>query len=359
MSAHSSASVRPPAPAISIGATNSWLLKPVASTITSASRSRPPARTPRRRDRLDALGDELDVRPRERRVPVVGEHDPLAAGVVAGVTRSRSAGSLMPRRMLNRPARLGQLQQPQVAGHGVGEELVEVEDRRAVEALQRREALEQRLRARRVGVVELRERPAGRALVDGERRDLVRDRGHDLDGAAARPDHGHALARQRHVVAPLRGVERGPGERRQPRQRWDARLRELPAGGDQDVGRDASRRWSRAPSAPRPSAPSAPRSTAAPRRPSAARRPPRRPGSRPAARSGATTRVRRERELVQVRRDVARRARIRVVVPDAAEPLAALEQRRRPCGRRAAAARRRRRHRSRHRRSPPKACAGP
>ena len=39
-SAHSSASVRPPAPAISIGATKPCVLKPVASTSTSAGRSR-------------------------------------------------------------------------------------------------------------------------------------------------------------------------------------------------------------------------------------------------------------------------------------------------------------------------------
>jgi len=38
-------------------------------------------------------------------------------------------------------------------------------------------------------------------------------------------------------------------------------------------------------------------------------------------------RVRRERELIQVRRHVAPRAGIRVVVPDAADPLAALEHR--------------------------------
>ena len=43
----------------------------------------------------------------------------------------------------------------------VVQELVDVEVRRAVEPLQRREALEQRLRARRVGEVELRDRPAG------------------------------------------------------------------------------------------------------------------------------------------------------------------------------------------------------
>ena len=62
-SAHSSASVRPPAPTISIGATKPWVLKPVASTSTSAGRSVPSAvRIPAGVTSAIRSVDELDVR---------------------------------------------------------------------------------------------------------------------------------------------------------------------------------------------------------------------------------------------------------------------------------------------------------
>ena len=60
--AHASPSVRPPAPAISIGATKPWDSKPVARTSTSAGRSAPSAvRMPAGVTSAIALGHQLDV----------------------------------------------------------------------------------------------------------------------------------------------------------------------------------------------------------------------------------------------------------------------------------------------------------
>ena len=136
-------------------------------------------------------------------------------------------------------------------------------------------------------------------------------------------------------------------ERRQPRQRRDARLGELPARGDQHVRGVRPAAGLERPARPPSQRAGAPRSTS--RASTPARRARlhvgldlrlRRVAARPA-------RVGRERELVQVRRDVARRARIGVVVPDAAEPLAALEQRHVRDSPRGAAARPRPRRRTR------------
>ena len=76
-------SVRPPTPAISIGATNPCVAKPVASTITSYGRSTPSAsRMPGgvTAATRSAISSTLGLR--QRRIPLVGEHDPLAADLV-------------------------------------------------------------------------------------------------------------------------------------------------------------------------------------------------------------------------------------------------------------------------------------
>ena len=93
-----------------------------------------------------------------------------------------------------------------------------------------REAAEEPPLPLRVGAVGLGQDPRRRALVDrrllGQRRDL-RD---ELDRARAGADHGHPAALEIDVVVPLGGVERGPGEvvdardRRAPRA-WRAARR--------------------------------------------------------------------------------------------------------------------------------------
>ena len=131
------------------------------------------------------------------------------------------------------------------------------------------------------------------------------------------------------VVAPLRGVERRALEALEAGDRRHRRHRELAAGGEQHVGLVRRRRSSAAPTcrARRPSAPAAPRCRADPLEHPVAPRDVLEVGldlglGRVAARPA---RVRRERELVEVRGDVAGGAGIGVVVPDAADPLAALE----------------------------------
>jgi hypothetical protein len=149
--------------------------------------------------------------------------------------------------------------------------------------------------------------------------------------AAARADHRDAAPGEVDVVAPLGGVERGAFEAVEPGERRHGGHRELPAGGEQHVGLVRARARLQLPLralgvparlehlSPRPDA--VEHAVAAGdvlevgldlglRR--VAARPPR---------------VGRERELVEVRRDVAGGTRVRVVVPDAADALAALEDR--------------------------------
>jgi hypothetical protein len=126
-------------------------------------------------------------------------------------------------------------EQPALRGHAKRADLHEREDRGAVEPLQRGVALEQALRALGVGEVHLRDRPAGRALVDVDVLDERLDRGHGLDRATAGADDGDALAGELDVVAPLRGVKRGAGEAVEAGDRGQLGDGELPAGGDQHV----------------------------------------------------------------------------------------------------------------------------
>ncbi len=260
---------------------------------------------------------------------VVGEHDPLAAHLVArrhlapqlGVVDRR--GDLPARHGAEGPA------QPALARQRGGGHLHEGEDDGAIDALQDGEAREQPLHARRVGEVHLRDRPSRRALVDVDVPDDRLDGGHRLDGAAARPDDRDPPAREVDVVAPARGVEGRALEAVQARQRRHRRHRQLAAGGEQHVGLVRARARLQHPLAPlavparllhlgrRADAldhPVAPRDVLEVGLDLGLRR----VAARPA-------RVRGEGELVEMRRDVAGGPGIRVVVPDAADPLAALE----------------------------------
>ena len=161
----------------------------------------------------------------------------------------------------------------------------------------------------RYGEVELRDRPARRALVDGHVPDLGLDGGDDLDRAAAAADHRHAPAGEVDVMAPARRVEGRALEVVEPRQRRHARRRELAAGGDQHVGHARRRRLrcQRSPSQ-RAAVTSTPVRT------------PQRAAAHDVLEVGLDlglrgvaprpARVGLERELVQVRSDVAGRARI-------------------------------------------------
>jgi hypothetical protein len=131
--------------------------------------------------------------------------------------------------------RAEQRRDPPVAGHAGGRELHEREDQRPIEPLEGGHPLEQTAREPPVLEVHLRDRPPRRPLVDVEARDLRLDRGHDLDRAAAGSDHGDPLSPKVDVGAPAGGVEGGALEVVEPRDRRDARERELPAGRDQHI----------------------------------------------------------------------------------------------------------------------------
>ena len=157
--------------------------------------------------------------------------------------------------------------------------------------------------------------------------------------------------------SPAGGVEARAREVVEPGDRRDRRHRELAAGGEQDVGlvRAGARLERSSARGPRRSArrvTSVLSADAVERRPSSARRPPRRPGSRRRASSAATspgsarTRTRRG---ARARRSAM--PGIGVVVPDAADALAALEDRHVVVARAAQHAPRRRSRRSRRRRS--------
>jgi hypothetical protein len=62
------------------------------------------------------------------------------------------------------------------------------------------------------------------------------DGGDDLDGAAPRADDRDAAPGEVDVVAPLGGVERGAFEALEPGERRHGRHRQLTAGGEQHVG---------------------------------------------------------------------------------------------------------------------------
>ena len=273
----------------------------------------------------------LDVGLRQGRIPVVGEHQALAAHLVGGGDLAAQLG--IGDRLVDLPPtdRAERREQPAPAGHRHRAELHEAEHRGPVEPLKQRVALEQALRSLGVLEVHLREGPAGRALVHVHLLDDRLDAGHDLDRATARAQHGHALAGELHVVAPLGGVEGRPLEAVEPRQRRDLGHGQLAAGGEEHVGLVAAGARLEQPAIPLlvPVRPLHLRAGA-----HALQHPvtlrdllevgldlrPRRIAARPA-------RVRREGELVEVRGDVAGGPRIGVVVPDAADPLAALEDR--------------------------------
>ena len=180
----------------------------------------------------------------------------------------------------------------------------------------------------RVLAVHLRQGPAGRALVDVELGDFGLDRRHDLDRAAAGADHGDALAGEVDVVAPLGGVEGRALKVLQPRDRRHLRHRELAAGGDQDVGLVRAGAGLEQPAAAllvpagalhlgAGADPVEDAEAAGDALDVGADLGPGRVAARPA--------VGREGELVEVGGDVAGGAGVGVVLPDAADPLALLE----------------------------------
>jgi hypothetical protein len=143
----------------------------------------------RGRDLGDPVGHKLDVRLRQRRIPIVGEHQALAAHLVGGRHLASQLGVVD--RLVDLPLGHGaeRLEQPAPPRHRLGAELHEPEHRCPVDPLQDGVALEQAHGPLRVLEVHLRERPAGRALIDVHLIDDRLDARHDLDRAAASAQH--------------------------------------------------------------------------------------------------------------------------------------------------------------------------
>ena len=186
-------------------------------------------------DLLDALGDELDVVLRERRVVVVAEQDALAADPIAGtqlLAQRRVAHLAM---QMQAAEALEPLHGPLVH-EAQDEQLPAPVDGGPREALQARNApVGPALHGadRAVGVAQ---DPGRRALVDVQAIDVGLDPRDELDRRSPRPDHRDALPGQRVVVVPRRGVEDGALELLQP---WDLGRGGLAQGahaGDEDVG---------------------------------------------------------------------------------------------------------------------------
>ena len=124
-------------------------------------------------------------------------------------------------------------ERPRVADAG-GERLAVVEDERAAGGLEFGDVPDGGFDGARVRVVLARQEPVARALEDDELLGLGGDLGDELDRARARADDRDALARQVVVVVPLGGVERVPLEG--ARQLRRVRAVELAGGDDQRVG---------------------------------------------------------------------------------------------------------------------------
>jgi hypothetical protein len=182
-----------------------------------------------------AVGDDVDVVPRQRRVVVVGDEHALAAHrVVRGDLAAQ-------RRVLDCAVdvafgqALPELHHPRLAVEADRPGLEQPVQQGAVGALGRRERLEQRAGAPGHLVVGLRHDPRRRALEQRQLRGPGRDARHELDRAGAGADHRDLLAGEVDVVAPPRGVERRAVEPLDPGQLRDLRQVQRADPGDQRV----------------------------------------------------------------------------------------------------------------------------
>ena len=302
---------------------------PKSSASTSSST---PAggRRPALADLADALGDQLDVLARERRIPVVGRQDALAAERVVG-RRARDQVRVAPEPALavRRGELLEQLHPARLLDEAEDHQLARGVDAAADGALDGREApvhaLFDRLhRPRAVG-----HDPRRRALEHVEVLRVAARPRDVLDRGGAGADRGDAQPAQVDGVVPARGMHRRPAEALEAREVRDPGLDQRPGAGDEDLRGESARRGIDPPALgssfhaasdtsvfepdPRPHAEGVgdllevradlglPRVRARP------------------------VRIRRERERVQVRRDVAGTTRIGVGVPRAAHAAATFE----------------------------------
>ena len=165
-----------------------------------------------RDDPLDPLGDQLHVRPGQGRVPVVGEHHPLAAHHVVRHAPGAQLGVGDRGAELAPPHRHRRGQQLGRQDEAAGEQLAVEEDAQPFGLAHGRHPVEQGQLAVPVGPVGLGQHVRGAALVDVDVGGHLGDLGHELDGAGPGADHGHPPAGQVDLVVPAGRVPRGAGE---------------------------------------------------------------------------------------------------------------------------------------------------
>ncbi len=188
-----------------------------------------------RADLPDAVRDQLDVRLRERRIPLVRGQDALAAELVA---RRQPGAQLRVGHLLRELAQRHAGRQPAHAlvAELQHERLARPVDPGAHRQLGRGEAVVELALQLAHGPVGVRHDPRRRALEDVHPPHLGLDPGDELDRRGAGADHGHALAGEVVVVVPARGVEGRAREVLEAGQVGHERLRQRPLGGDQHVG---------------------------------------------------------------------------------------------------------------------------
>ena len=279
-------------------------------------------------DLADRGRDDLDVRLRQRGVPRVRRADALAAERVGGREQRSQLGvrHLAAQVRERRAPREREQARVHEAEHG---QFTRAVDPAAHRGLRRRQRAVEALRARGDGVVTAREHPGRRALEDGEPAGARLDLGDELDRRGARADDGDPLAGEVVVVVPRRGVERRAPEVLEPGDVGQRRLVQRPGRRDEHLRREGAAAR-RDPPAAGAGVPVGARDLVPEADPPADAR---RAGERDevvldlAARreQPRPARVRRERQRVEVRGDVARDARVRVLPPRAADLTGLLE----------------------------------
>ena len=170
------------------------------------------------RDPADPLGHQVDVVPREGGVVVAGEQHPLAADLI--VRRQSRPQPGIGHLLVQVPSgmHLERLHQLRAEREPEPAQLQREVERVAERSLAGREPGVYGALARADRAVRLRRHPRCGALEHGQPFDLRGDPRYELDRACAGPDHRDPAAGQVVGVVPVRGVERGTGERAEPRQ---------------------------------------------------------------------------------------------------------------------------------------------
>ena len=203
-------------------------------------------------DPLHRAGYQIDVRAGQHLVPMIVAQHPLAVGRIGRHDLGQQFGIVadlpldigdqvfpellvgrVQRLVRRRPGRIGVQRRMQPVGRRP-QQLEPVPLRIERDELQRRRfPLAHILMIVRIG-----HGPVRGPLEDRQMRDIPRDRGCHLHPGRAGADHRHALAGQIDALVPARGVERRPGEVRQPGNVRDLRLVELPDRGDEGIRLD-------------------------------------------------------------------------------------------------------------------------